>query len=201
MERLLILLCLLFSNCPKTENAPLNIQTLNTEKILIVYLSRTNNTKAVAKIIQQKIGGKLVALKKQNPYPENYQEIVTQVVEENKKGFLPPLKTKTENIEDYDVVFVGFPTWDMQMPPPIKTFLSENDFSGKIIIPFNTNAGYGVGNGFEQLKQLCQNSTILKGFTVEGGYEKKGVFLAIKEDREEKVEQQVYKWLRDIEIL
>ena len=171
------------------------------ENIAIVYLSRTENTKAVAEIIQQKIGGRLIKLEKESLYPENYQEIVAQVAQENEDGYLPPLKTKIANLAEYDIVFIGFPTWDMQMPPPMKSFLSENDLSGKTIIPFNTNAGYGVGQGFDQLKELCPESKILKGFSVEGGYEKRGVFLAIKGEREENVSEQVNVWLIGIGII
>ena len=171
------------------------------EKIAVVYLSRTENTEAVAKLIQEKVGGNLLALEKQYPYPENYQEIVAQVDRENEEGYLPPLKTKIENLKDYDILFVGFPTWDMQMPPPMKSFLTENDLSGKTVIPFNTNAGFGVGQGFDQLRELCPDSKILKGFSVEGGYEKKGVLLAIKGERKEKVEDQVITWLTSIGLL
>jgi multimeric flavodoxin WrbA len=74
--------------------------------------------------------------------------MVAQVVKENEAGFLPPLKTKVDSMDEYDVVFVGFPTRDMQMPPPIKSFLKNYDLRGKTVIPFNTNAGYGVGSGF-----------------------------------------------------
>ena len=141
---------------------------MSPEKILIVYLSRTNNTKAIAEIIQKNVGGKLVALELEKPYPENYQQIVQQVVKENETGYLPPLKTKIDSIEKYDVVFVGFPTWDMQMPPPMKSFLHQYDLSGKTVIPFNTNAGYGVGSGFETVKELCPNSKVLEGFSIKG---------------------------------
>ncbi len=48
-----------------------------------------------------------------------------QVAKENETGFLPPLKTKIDNIKQYDVVFVGFPTWGMQLPPPMKSFLRQ----------------------------------------------------------------------------
>jgi hypothetical protein len=65
--------------------------TIDPGKILIVYLSRTNNTKALAEIIHKNIGGKLVRLELQNPYPEDYKAIVDQVVKENETGFLPPL--------------------------------------------------------------------------------------------------------------
>ena len=179
----------------------IGIQSNAQEKIAIVYLSRTENTEAVAKLIQEKVGGNLIALEKQDPYPENYQEIVAQVDRENEEGYLPPLKTKIKNLKDYDILFVGFPTWDMQMPPPMKSFLTENDLSGKTVIPFNTNAGFGVGQGFDQLRELCPDSKILKGFSVEGGYEKKGVLLAIKGERKEKVEDQVITWLTRIGLL
>lgn len=78
----------MFSSCA---NAQENVKI---KKILIVYLSRTKNTKAVAEIIQQNVGGNLVELELQNPYSEDYKTIVAQVQKENETGFLPPLKTK-----------------------------------------------------------------------------------------------------------
>ncbi|NBB23084.1 hypothetical protein GVN20_27275 [Runella sp. CRIBMP] len=103
-------------------------QTLVTDKkVLIVYLSHTNNTKAIAEIIHKEVGGTLVALKLTNPYPENYTETVPQVVKENEKGYLPPLKTMIDSIAQYNVVFVRFPTWWMKLPPPIKSLLHLYD--------------------------------------------------------------------------
>src|SRR2546423_9890143 len=122
---------------------------VDSKKILIVYLSRTNNTKAIAEIIQSNVGGALVSLELEKPYPENYHATVQQVVKENETGYLPRLKTKIDSIEKYDVVFVGFPTWDMKIPPPIKSFLRQYNLRGKTVIPFNTNAGYVVGGGFQ----------------------------------------------------
>ena len=143
-----------------------NAQTTASKNVLIVYLSRTNNTKAIAEIIQENVGGTLVALELENPYPENYQATVQQVVEENETGYLPPLKTKIDSIQDYDVVFVGFPTWGMKLPPPMKSFLHQYDLSNKTVIPFNTNAGYGVGSSFQTVKELCPNSKVLEGFEI-----------------------------------
>jgi len=176
-------------------------KNVNKENILIVYLSRTNNTKAVAEIIQQNVGGKLVALELQKPYPENYKATVQQVVDENANGYLPPLKTKIDSIEKYDVVFVGFPTWDMKMPPPMKSFLHQYDLSGKTIIPFNTNAGYGVGRGFETVRKLCPNSKVLEGFSTKGGIERDGVFFVMKGEKEKQAQDEVRKWLQKIGML
>jgi flavodoxin len=178
-----------------------NAQSMSTKKILIVYLSRTNNTKAIAEIIHNNVGGKLVALELEKPYPENYQATVQQVVKENEAGYLPPLKTKIDSIQNYDVVFVGFPTWDMQMPPPMKSFLHQYNLSGKTVIPFNTNAGYGVGSGFETVKELCSKSNVLNGFETKGGVERDGVYFVIKGEKAKEAETEVKKWLRKIKII
>lgn len=160
----------------------------------IIYLSRTKNTEAVAKLIQAKVGGDLIQLELQKPYPENYTAIVAQVAKENETGHLPPLKTAVE-VAQYDTLFIGFPTWGMQLPPPIKSFLKSHDLKHKVIVPFNTHAGYGVGSGFNQIKELCPNSLVLEGFSVKGGVERDGIFLAIEEEKEQAVEQLVAKWL------
>lgn len=178
-----------------------NAQSMSSKKILIVYLSRTGNTKAIAEIIQKNVGGTLVALELEKPYPENYKQTVQQVVDENASGYLPPLKTKIDSIENYDVVFIGFPTWDMQMPPPMKSFLHQYNLSNKTVIPFNTNAGYGVGSGFQTVKQLCANSKVLEGFETKGGIERDGILFVMKGDRKVQAETEVKKWLRRIKVM
>jgi len=178
-----------------------NAQSMPPEKILIVYLSRTNNTKAIAEIIQKQVGGTLVALELVKPYPENYQQTVQQVVKELETGYLPPLKTKVDSIEKYDVVFLGFPTWDMQMPPPMKSFLHQYNLSGKTVIPFNTNAGYGVGSGFQSVKELCPQSKVLEGFEIGGGVERDGVLFVIKGEKAKEAETKVRKWLQKLKII
>jgi flavodoxin len=176
-------------------------QSTLSKNVLIMYLSRTNNTKAIAEIIHKNVGGKLVALELEKPYPENYQAIVQQVVTENETGFLPPLKTKIDSIQNYEAVFVGFPTWGMKLPPPIKSFLKQYDLSGKTVIPFNTNAGYGIGTSFETVKKLCKNSQVLEGFTMKGGIERDGVYFVIKDEKAKEAENKVKQWLRNIKLI
>ncbi len=192
---LLQMLC--FTACGQDKDNPITPKG----DVLIVYLSRTKNTEAVAKIIQQKVGGDLVALELVNPYPENYKEIVAQVDRENEEGFLPELKTKINDLDKYDTIFIGFPTWDMQMPPPMKSFLTKNDLSGKTIIPFNTNAGYGVGSSFETVKKLCSNANILEGYSTKGGIERDGILFVMEGEKEVEVQQEIQKWLRKIGII
>lgn len=189
--------------CSVTECTPAQTPSKNEKKslkenVLIVYLSRTKNTKAVAEMIHKEAGGILVELELQHPYPENYKAIVDQVAKENESGFLPPLKTKIDDIQKYDVIFIGFPTWGMQLPPPMKSFLQQYDLSGKTIIPFNTNAGYGIGSSFETVKALAQNNNVLEGFTVKGGVERDGIYFVVEGKKETQVQVEVIKWLRKI---
>ena len=204
MTHLLFTLFLLISSCSSSEMKDINTTIdpkVEPGKVLIVYLSRTNNTRAIAEIIHKNVGGTLVALELEKPYPENYQAIVQQVVEENETGYLPPLKTKIDNIQNYDVVFVGFPTWGMKLPPPMKSFLKQYDLSGKTVIPFNTNAGYGVGTSFETVKELCKTSKVLEGFSMKGGVERDGVYFVIKDEKRKDAETKVKHWLQTIKMI
>jgi flavodoxin len=184
----------MFSGCS-------NAQNMTPKNILIVYLSRTNNTKAIAEMIHKNVGGTLIQLELEKPYPENYQQTVQQVVKENETNYLPPLKTKIDTIEKYDLVFIGFPTWDMKIPPPMKSFLHQFDLSGNTVIPFNTNAGYGVGSGFQTIRELCPDSKVLEGFSITGGIERDGKYFVITGKKAKEAETEVRKWLLKIKVI
>lgn len=204
MIHMLFAYILLISACSSPQVKP-DIAERDTfadsEKVLIVYLSRTNNTKAIAEIIHKNVGGKIVSLELEKPYPADYKTTVQQVVNENESGYLPPLKTKIDSIEKYNVVFIGFPTWDMKIPPPMKSFLHQYNLKGKIVIPFNTNAGYGVGSGFQTVKELCPGSNVLEGFEIKGGIERDGVLFVMKGEKAKEAEKEVKQWLKKIEIV
>lgn len=204
MSHLLLAVCVFLSACaspPTGTNRTTSSGALDSTAILIVYLSRTKNTKAIAEIIHGRVGGTLVELELEKPYPENYQATVQQVVRENESSYLPPLKTTIDSLQKYSIVFLGFPTWDMKMPPPVKSFLHEYDLSGKTVVPFNTNAGYGVGSGFQTVKELCPASTVLEGFEMKGGVERDGILLAIKDERRKQAEGEVKTWLHKIKLM
>jgi flavodoxin len=198
---ILTVLCLA-SGASRAQQPAANSQRVPTGKnTLIAYLSRTNNTKAIAEIIHQRVGGTLVALELVTPYPADYRATVQQVVRENETGYLPTLKTKVDRIEQYDFVFLGFPTWGMQLPPPVKSFLHQYNLRGKTVIPFNTNGGYGVGSSFETVKELCPQSTVLQGFSTRGGSEIDGHNLVIKDARAEEARKEVENWLKTLGML
>ncbi|WP_138484964.1 flavodoxin [Dyadobacter bucti] len=204
LAHLLLAFLFLVSACSSTQTERIDAETgpdVAAGKILIVYLSRTKNTKAVAEMIQKNVGGRLVAIELEKPYPENYQATVAQVASENQSGYLPPLKTKIDSIAQYDVVFVGFPTWGMQLPPPMQSFLKQYDLSGKTIIPFNTNGGYGIGSTFETVRQLCPNSKILEGYSTRGGLERDGQLLMIKDEKARQTQDEIKQWLEKLKII
>ena len=203
MTHMLLAFFLLISACSSSQTKNSNAKIDNTkssDKVLIVYLSRTNNTKTIAEIIHRNVGGTLVVLELEKPYPDSYRATVEQVVKENETGYLPPLKTKIDSIQNYDVVFVGFPTWGMKLPPPMKSFLKQYDLSGKTIVPFNTNDGYGIESSFETVKDLCPNSKILDGFSIKGGMESDGRARLSKAENAKEAETKVKKWLQEIEL-
>ena len=180
-----------FINSSETEKS-------NPDRTLIVYLSRTGNTRKVAEMIHSQTGGTLQPLHLQTPYPDDYKTTVAQFAKENEEGILPPLATRIADMDSFDLIYIGFPTWGMKLPPPLKTFLSDYNFSGKTIIPFNTNAGYGVGRGFSTIGQLCPKANILRGFTIKGGIERDGILLGITGEYQRHVKRQVEEWLKDL---
>ncbi|ASO05206.1 flavodoxin [Arenibacter sp. M-2] len=201
--KIFAVLFLLISNCSSSQSLKVDDTSAivpHSQKTLILYLSRTKNTKALAEIIHNELGGDLVALELVNPYPEDYDAIVKQVAQENETGFLPPLKTKVD-ISKYDTIFLGFPTWGMQLPPPLKSFLNDYDFTGKTVIPFNTNAGYGEGSSIKTIRKLGPNITILEVFSIKGGIERDGIYLTIKDSREREVKSEVRQWLKKIGVI
>ena len=110
------------------------------------------------------------------------------------------MKTKIDSLEKYEVVFIGFPTWGMQLPPPVKSFLHQYKLDGKTVIPFNTNAGYGTGNSFQTVNTLCSNSKVLEGFSIQGGIERDGVLFVMTGEKEKQARSLVEQWLKKIKM-
>ncbi|MBO0458123.1 flavodoxin [Enterococcus hulanensis] len=171
---------------------------MGNSKTLIVYYSRSGNTKTVAELIQEKVGGEIVQLETKEARPSNYQEEVAQNEQEQSANIEPELKTSIPDFKDYDRIFIGAPTWNMALPQAVITFMNSYDISGKVVIPFNTNGGYGVGSSFEQIKSSVSAAKVLEGFSVHGGEEVNGILLAIKGNGKTKVSQEIDTWLEKI---
>ena len=114
----------------------------------------------MAMTIQEAIGGELFRIETKEKYPLEHETLVNQAKEEQNEEVRPELATHIENVEQYDIIFLGYPNWWGDMPQPLYTFLEEYDFSGKTIIPFNSHGGSGFSNTIEEIKKLQPNATV-----------------------------------------
>jgi flavodoxin len=138
------------------------------EQILIVYFSRSGNTQKIADFIHQQVGGTLHQIQPEAPYPGSYDAVVEQAKVEIQAGYKPALRSTLDQIESYGTVFVGSPNWWDTITPPVATFLSEYDLSGKTIVPFCTHGGGGLGRIGQDIAKLCPQSTLLNSFEIYG---------------------------------
>lgn len=159
--------------------------TLGNKKVLIAYFSRTNNTKQVAENIQSFVGGDFFRIETAKDYPSEYHPATEVAKKEKEDNARPALKEQANNIDQYDVIFVGFPIWWSDTPMAIATFLETHDLKGKTVIPFCSHGSGGVGEAFNRVKSLTSDATNLEGLVVSGNGSKKSV----------------ENWLKKIEIL
>jgi flavodoxin len=138
------------------------------EQILIVYFSRSGNTRGIADLIHREAGGTIHEIRPEVPYPSSYDAVVEQAGREIRAGYKPALQSTFDHIESYDTVFVGSPNWWGTIAPPVATFLSEHDLSGRTIVPFCTHGGGGLGRVEKDIAKLCPRSTILSSLEIYG---------------------------------
>jgi flavodoxin len=136
--------------------------------VLVAYFSRSRNTCRIANLIHQQVGGTLHEIQPEEPYPDSYNATVDQAKKEIQAGYKPALRSTLDDIESYDTIFVGSPNWWNTIAPPVATFLSEYDLSGKTIVPFCTHGGGGLGRIGKDIAKLCPQSTILTSFEIYG---------------------------------
>lgn len=136
------------------------------DKALIAYFSETGNTEKLANLIHEQVGADMFKIEPVTPYP-NGEELFDYTKEEQDKDERPEIK-ETVNIDDYDIIFIGYPIWWYEVPQIIKTFLDQYDLSGKTIIPFNTHEGSGDGGTYDYIKEQEKDATVLEGLPIRG---------------------------------
>ncbi len=122
---------------------------------------------ALAEMIQEKTGGDLFSIQTSVKYPGDGGKLIEYAQEEQDADARPELTSHIENLEDYDVVFIGFPTWWYDLPQILYSFFDEYDFSGKTIIPFNSHNGSRFSGTIETIQELEPDASVITdGFTV-----------------------------------
>lgn len=132
---------------------------------LIVYFSYTNNTKMIANKIKNKLNCDILEIKTIIPYSEDYDTVVNDEQNSEASNHLPEIQKIDIDLNQYDEIILETPVWWYRPVPAIRTFLTQNDLSGKIIKPFATNAGW-LGRTFKEIEKLCPNSTVQKGMNI-----------------------------------
>lgn len=125
------------------------------------------DTARLAGWIQQEVGGDLHSIITEEPYSSDYDDCLDRAIDEQDRGIRPALSSSVSNMDDYDIVFLGYPNWWYSCPMAILTFIEENDLSGKTIIPFCAHGTGGLASSLRDIKAaLPSDCTVLKEFDV-----------------------------------
>lgn len=120
------------------------------------------NNQYIAQLIQGEVGGDLYAIETVQEYPGSHDPLLEYAYTEKAENARPELAGQIENLEDYDVIFLGYPNWNADLPMPLYTFLEQYDFSGKTIIPFTTHGGSGFSRTIQTIQELQPGATIVE---------------------------------------
>lgn len=175
-------------------------QNMKNKKILVAFFSRAGenytvgdiekgNTHIIAEMIAEETGGDLFHIQPVTPYPDNYMECVKAARRELNAHARPAIQGDTA-VEDYDIIFLGYPNWWGDMPMPVYTFIEKHNWQGKTVIPFCTHEGSGLSDTESKIKSACKGSTMLKGLAVRG---------ATAQNKQEQARQSVKDWLSKLD--
>lgn len=152
-------------------------------KELIVYYSRADenyvsgqlkqlamgNTEIAANMIVKMTGADLFKVEQTEPYAKAYNTCIAQAQQDQRQDARPALKALPDSLDGYDVIYLGYPNYWSTMPMAMFTFLEHFDFTGKVIRPFCTHEGSGLGNSVRDIQKLCPTAKIEKGLAIHGG--------------------------------
>lgn len=138
------------------------------ENILVAYYSHSGNTKRIAELIHDKVGGDIHEITPAAPYPRDYNTVLERAKREIRGGYSPELAGEPVDFERYSRIFVGTPNWWSTIAPPVVTFLSSCDFSGKTVFPFCTHGGGGVGRIQTEIARLCPEARVMNVLGIYG---------------------------------
>uniref|UniRef100_UPI003217C41C flavodoxin n=1 Tax=uncultured Draconibacterium sp. TaxID=1573823 RepID=UPI003217C41C len=138
------------------------------QKVLVTYFSYSGNTREIANQIHQQIGGDIFEIQSASEYPASYNDVLARAKQEILAGVKPVLRNQIATLDDYKIIFIGYPNWWNTFPAPVLTFLSEYDFTNKTIVPFCTHGGGGTGRSINDIALQCPGATVLDGFSING---------------------------------
>lgn len=147
-----------------------NGKKTNTEepktRTLVLYYSQTGATQRVAEEIGKQLGADVVALELEQPYDGTFEQTIERCQKEKADGVLPTLKKLDLNMDEYDVVFLGFPVWFGTYATPIAALLKDQTFEGKKLVPFCTFGSGGLQECTEHLRKALPKAEVADGYGI-----------------------------------
>lgn len=127
------------------------------------------NTEIAAGIIRELTGADIFKIEQAKPYSKGYNDCIEEARADQQRDARPELRAYPETLDDYDVIYLGYPNYWSTMPMAVFTFLEHFDFTGKTIKPFCTHEGSGMGSSVADIKRLCPAARVEKGLAIHGG--------------------------------
>lgn len=135
---------------------------------LVAYFSWSGNTRTVAEKIQGQTGADIFEITTVNSYSDDYDTVLNEAQTEQRENARPELSGHVENMESYDVVYLGYPNWWGDMPMALYSFLEAYDLSSKTIVPFVTSGGSGFSGTIDAIRGAQPNATVVDGLALDG---------------------------------
>ncbi len=168
--------------------------------ILVAYFSQAGeqydvgvvekgNTQIVAEMIAEETDADLFHIERKAAYPSKLSELLDEAQDEQKNSTRPELAAAVDSWDDYDTIFLGYPIWWGDMPMPVYTFLESYDFTGKAVIPFDTNGGSGLADTVNAITKACPGATVKDGLAVSGKE---------AQTQQDKAKSEVQNWLKGL---
>jgi len=175
---ILMMLCACAFTAHAQGNTSQTTDMKNSKKVLVVFCSRTGenyavgniekgNTHIIAEMIAKETGGKLFRIETVKPYPDEYKACVEVAKAEKESNARPEIKGDVK-VEDYDIIFLGYPNWWGDMPMAVYTFIEKHNWNGKTVVPFCTHEGSGLSDTERKLKDACKGATVSAGLAIKG---------------------------------
>lgn len=162
-----LVIVLLFVACSSLHTVSEPDVNANSSQILVAYFSVTNNTEGVAQKLAEGLNADFYEIVPVEPYLEadlNYNDDTSRCnVEHNNPSLRPAISGFVENMQQYDIVFIGYPIWFGEAPRIMSTFMESYDFSGKTIIPFSTSGSSPFGNSDVALRTAASSAIWMDG--------------------------------------
>ena len=143
------------------------------KKALVAYFSATGATERIANMLAASIGAKIFEIVPKQMYTKcdlDWTNDKSRSSQEMKdKDCRPEIESHVQDLEKYEVVFVGFPIWWYREPSIIDTFIEKHNFEGKLIVPFATSGGSLIGDSYKNIQKLAPKAKVEKGKKFDAG--------------------------------